>query len=137
MCRPKPKPAGPWGARIDQLIVGLGWKTADVENHFGRKTRAVNRLRFNQGRIRRMPEFVTHLRQLEACFAQELEDAQARLITVKKGSRIDWRFNPLHQRPADLQILGPQTLNPVPPKIVIVARKTAKWPTSTSSINPP
>jgi len=105
----------------------LGWRARDIENHFGRKPRVVNRIRFGRGRIRQMAEFIARLAQLEAYFARELRDADAGLITTR-GARIDWRPRP--QRPPDLAGLGPQNpiANQTAPKIVIVRRTRARKP---------
>lgn len=102
--RPKPKPAGLWGTRVDALIRALGWPQSEWCRHFGFSARAVRRVRYG-GRPRLA--FVLRVRKLEVAYAAELEALAQGLIATRGRLRYCWIELPRPPaRPPDLQHLG-------------------------------
>ncbi len=102
--RPRPKPSGRWGVRVDALIRALGWPQKEWRRNFGFSARAVRRVRYGgQPKV----AFVLRVMKLERAYAQELEALAQGLIATRGRLRYCWidLLRP-PTRPQDLQGLG-------------------------------
>jgi hypothetical protein len=139
----KSKPAGPFGLRIDRLLLAMRWSARKAAPHFGCLYQKIENIHY--GRQRADVAFVEQLAALEKRYAKQLE-----VYSLQKGmqrthgtlrqetrARVNELLNQIedekiaHARPEDLQtvgLVGTAPAAPPPCRVVRSAREILSPP---------